>query len=179
MAKHVYVKGLEGVALALRRLPIVIGSRGGGPVRGALFAAAKIIRDDARAKAPVGKGTPMPGNLRRQIYAYRARDPQRSGVTERYTIGVRGTGPRKRDRKREPFGQLTPRNEANVIGGNAYYWRFVEFGTVKQPPQAFMRRAFEENKTRAVNKFTEEMRKVVFASAEQLRKMALRKGRRR
>jgi len=153
----VTVVGLTDVARALRALPTKLSGAGGGPVRGALFAATKVIRDAARANAPVGVGTPMPGNLRRQIYAYRDRNPKATGATERYTISVR-----KRKKNRKPsasaYGQASARQQINVIGGDAYYWHFVEFGTVNQPPQAFLRRAFEENKALAVGVFTVEIK---------------------
>jgi HK97 gp10 family phage protein len=154
--------GLEGVVEALRALPTELSGRNGGPVRGALWAATKLIRDAARDNAPVGEKTPMPGNLRRQIYAYRDRNPRaRGGAAERYIVSVRKRKRGKRSRKHEKFGAPAARNVVNIIGGDAYYWMFVEFGTVKQPPQAFMRRAFETNKVRAVNEFTAQLRRSV------------------
>jgi HK97 gp10 family phage protein len=35
------------------------------------------------------------------------------------------------------------------LGTDAYYWRFLEFGTVKRPATPFLRPAFESNKQKA------------------------------
>lgn len=169
-SQHVTLGGLKEIVEALRNLPPEISGRGGGPLRGALFAATKLIRDAARANAPRGEGTPMPGNLRRQIYAYRDRNPRATtGAAERYIISVRKGRRGKRSRKHETYGQMMARSAANVIGGDAYYWFFVEFGTVKQPAQAFMRRAFETNKVAAVNKFTSELQRAMVKVVSRLR----------
>ena len=169
-SQHISLDGLKEVVEALRKLPPELGSRGGGPIRGALFAATKIIRDAARENAPRGEGTPMPGNLKRQIYAYRDRNPRgTTGAAERYIISVRKGRRGRRSRKHEAYGQMMARSAANVIGGDAYYWFFVEFGTVKQPAQAFMRRAFETNKVAAVNTFTTELQRAITKVVARLR----------
>lgn len=36
------------------------------------------------------------------------------------------------------------------VGGKAFYWRFIEFGTKDQPAHPFLRPAFEENKKAAI-----------------------------
>lgn len=172
-SQTVRLTGLDACVRALLMLPPAIGSKGGGPVRGSLYAAGKVIRDAARANTPTGDGTPLPGNMKRQVYIHRDRNPKKNGgATERYHIGVRGKSPRKRSTKNENFGQMLPRNVVNVIGGNAYYWRFVEFGTALQPPQAPLRRAFEENKARALDVFVSEMKKSVVRVAETVSKKA-------
>jgi HK97 gp10 family phage protein len=163
------ITGLDSTAKRLRMLPLALASTRGGPVRGALFAATKLIRDEARKLAPVGKGTPLPGNLRRQIYAYRDRNPRSNGAVERYIISAR-TGRRKTTRRLRAFGAVGPQNKVKVIGGDAFYWRFVEFGTVKQKPQAFMRRAFEGHKVQAVRIFTVQLNRGIDRAVEKLRR---------
>lgn len=166
---QIRLDGLKETVLALRELPMEIGGKNGGPLRGALFAATKIIRDGARANAPRGEETPMPGNLKRQIYAYRDRNPRGStGAAERYIISVRKGRRGSRSRKHEQFGQPAARSSVNVVAGDAYYWFFVEFGTVKQGAQSFMRRAFEENKESAVLRFTTELRRGVTQAVQRL-----------
>lgn len=169
-SSHVTISGLAEIVSALRALPPELGSKGGGPIRGALFAATKIIRDAARDNAPRGEGTPSPGNLKRQIYAYRDRNPRGStGAAERYVISVRKGRRGRRSRKHENYGQPASRSSINVIAGDAYYWFFVEFGTVHQPAQSYMRRAFEENKERAVVRFTAELQRGVNRAIAKLR----------
>jgi HK97 gp10 family phage protein len=150
------ITGLDSTAKRLRMLPLALASTRGGPVRGALFAATKLIRDEAR-------------NLRRQIYAYRDRNPRSNGAVERYIISAR-TGRRKTTRRLRAFGAVGPQNKVKVIGGDAFYWRFVEFGTVKQKPQAFMRRAFEGHKVQAVRIFTVQLNRGIDRAVEKLRR---------
>lgn len=178
MARHVIVKGLHGCAEALRALPKEISGKNGGPLRGATFSMAKIIRDAARTNAPRGVGTPMPGNLKRQIFAYRDRNPKAStGANERYIIDVR-TGKRgKRKKTRQPYGEQNPRSPVNVIGGDAYYWFFVEFGTRLQPPQRFMTRAFEENKVLATEAFAKSLQAGIPAAIKRAAALGKRRGR--
>lgn len=168
----VYVRGLTGVASRLRALPRELSSKRGGPVRFALFAAAKIIRDEIIKRAPKGVGTPLPGNLKKQIFAYRDRDPQSAGATERYIISVRHPRRRRPTRRQvQIFGAIGQRSPLNIIGGDAFYWRFVEFGTIKQPAQSFMRNGFETSKHLALRKFTVSLDEGVERAAAKLRRM--------
>lgn len=169
MATYLKIEGLTGMAQALRELPVAIGSKGGGPVRGALFVAARLIRDEARMRAPRGVGTPAPGNLKKQIFVHRDRNPKAStGATERYLVAVRSG---KRTRKKLILhGAASPRSGLAAISGDAFYWHFVEFGTVKQPAQSYMRNAFEAQKVPAVNKFTLELRKGVTRAVNRMKK---------
>jgi HK97 gp10 family phage protein len=153
--EYVTVTGLGTCVKRLRALPRALSGAKGGPIRGALFAATKTIRDEARRLAPVGTGTPLPGNLRRQIFAYRDRNPRASGAAERYIISIR-TGRRRTNKVLRQFGAPSVQSAIRAIGGDAFYWRFVEFGTVKQPAQSFMRNAFETQKRTAIAVFTHE-----------------------
>ncbi|MCB1567827.1 MAG: HK97 gp10 family phage protein [Xanthomonadales bacterium] len=165
MAELISIRGLEKTVKALRSLPAELGSKGGGPIRGALFAAGRLIRDDAQSRAPIGNGTPKPGNLRANIFLYRDRNPQSSGAAEHYIIGVRTGRKLSRKRKFKFSGGLRV-----LTGGDAWYWFWVEFGTKKQPAQPFMRPAFEANKRRAVVVFGRELRKMVSKAAARARK---------
>lgn len=152
MANHLTINGLAPTIQNLRSLPADIGGKGGGPLRGALFAATRIIRDEAVTLAPIGTGTPNPGNLRRNIFIYRDRNPRGStGAAERYIISVR-TG-RKGLKRFKVSGSLRA-----LTGGDAWYWFWVEFGTSKQPAKPFMRPAFESMKRRALIVFGRELR---------------------
>ncbi|RQZ27313.1 hypothetical protein DIE14_12565 [Burkholderia sp. Bp9017] len=87
-------------------------------LRRATVAGAKVIRDQARARAP--KKT---GKLRRNIVAASLRQKDAPGLA---TAGVRVRMKGKGD---------SP--------GNAFYWRFIELGTQHMKAEPFMRPAFD------------------------------------
>jgi HK97 gp10 family phage protein len=158
------MRGLSEVLRTLKRLPTELASKGGGPVRSALFKAAKVIRDAAIQKAPLRTGA-----LRKAIYVYRDRSPESDGLGERYIIGVRKVRLSKKERKqlREMLGAARAQGvELKVIAveGDPYYWRFIEFGTATLKAEPFLRPALDENAAAAINVFRVEfMRKVANA----------------
>lgn len=87
-------------------------------LRHATVAGAKVIRDEARKRAP--KKT---GKLRRNIASAALRQKDAPGLA---TAGVRVRTKGKAD---------SP--------NNAFYWRFDEFGTQHMKAQPFMRPAFD------------------------------------
>lgn len=162
MAELVQVQGLSELGETLRRLPKEIASKNGGPLKAALFQALKPIRDEARARAPQHEGEPLKkgrqpsGTLSRNIIAKREGRPDKYGMTELYHVTVR-TGKKLKT-------------------GDAYYWRWVEFGHAIVPrkpkkakwkahrekahatgkrvaPRPFMRPAFESQKVRSLETF--------------------------
>ncbi len=130
-ADDAIVLGLDELLRALERLPRELAAKNGGPVRSALFQAGKVIREEARRRAPQGKT----GNLKRAVRMRRERNPRANGHAEQYIIDVR-TG-------RKGSGKAN----------QAYYWRFVEFGTRKAAARPFLRPAFEAKKREAVDVF--------------------------
>lgn len=146
MAEYVQVNGIEQTVRALKALPRELSGNRGGPVRQGLAAAARIIRDQARENTPVGHGTLSPGNMRRNVIMYRDRNPAALGLSEHYIVSVRSG---RRGNKRLRLG----RSALGVLGGDAYYWFMVEFGTSKQPAQRPLTRAFEAKKQAAVSEF--------------------------
>ena len=152
-SETVKIVGLDATLAALKRLPSVLGK---GPVRGALYAASKVMKDAAIENAPVNKkNIPTRGLLKRSIYTYYDRK-SRNG-DHRYFVGVRSN--RRRGRG-SLFGSFT---------AGAYYWHFVEFGTVKQRGQFYMTRAFLLMGKSAVQKFERELAKLVDASVVKAR----------
>lgn len=149
---EVKVVGLESTIAALRALPAEFASKNGGPIRTALFAAAKVIKQEAINNAPEGEGTPRPGNIRKNIIAVRDRNPRRqNNAVERYIITVRT--------KRMAKG--SNRLFQILKGGDAWYAFMVEFGTSKQPAQRFMTRAYEAKAAEALAAFEQALRKGV------------------
>jgi HK97 gp10 family phage protein len=155
------VEGVAEVTRRLRALPPELGSKGGGPVRSALFAAMRIVRDDARMRAPRDSG-----NLVANIIGYRHRDPKRAGATERYDVGMRrGTKRYANNVRNRRSGRV---GQKFRTAGAAYYGRFIELGTAKMPAQPFLRPAFEANKTEAVEAFRQRFLKAVEAAEKKL-----------
>lgn len=135
-----HVKGLRELSEALKELPQRIARNA---LRQSVAAGASIIRNDAKARAPVSTqapapGDPLPGTLKRSILIKHV--PERSGVSSQtFIVGVR-SGKRYRNQ-----GKKGNRSQ------DAYYWRWVEFGTVKMSARPFLRPAFEANKQAAVD----------------------------
>jgi HK97 gp10 family phage protein len=106
-------------------------------MRGAISAGAALIRNEARRLAP--KDT---GEMARDIMIKRAREVRGSGKIE-YQVFVRtGKKSRMAGKKRD-------------VNRDSYYWRFVEFGTVKMSAKPFMRPAFDGQKEAATVRIKE------------------------
>lgn len=134
MADGVGVKitGLKEIADALRGLgPDIVRNA----LRSGVRAAAKLVKDDAAARVPVKTGM-----LKKSIYIKQIREE--SGATQQtFFVGARSG---KKYRKR---------------GQDAYYWRFIEFGTAKLPARPFLRPAFDAKKGPAVEKIADQIKK--------------------
>jgi HK97 gp10 family phage protein len=138
MAELRRVTGLSQLARALQELPLNLQRNG---LRKAVARGAMLVRNDARARAPV-----KTGEMRRNILIKRARTPDAQIAT--YEVFVRSgkkarlaKGAKKRDVHSDPF-----------------YWRFVEFGTSKMAARPFLRPAFEATKYDAVDEIERVLR---------------------
>ncbi|MEO6659445.1 MAG: HK97-gp10 family putative phage morphogenesis protein [Burkholderiaceae bacterium] len=159
-----HVEGLEGVLDALKKLPAEVGAKCGGPAKAALRKGANVIRDLAINNAPRASGF-----MASQIATSRDSKPQLVGATEHFWVGVRrGKSKRyantKRNRGRQRAGKTYQ------VDGNAYYWKFLEFGTEKMKAQPFLRPAFESRKEDALNVIVAELRAGIDRAAKKLRK---------
>lgn len=130
------VTGLKELNEALRQLPQNIARN---VLRGAAGAGAAVIRKEARARAPVFTGPvgprhPPPGTLKKSIYQQASRALSNL-VQQTFNVGVK-TGKALRTK--------------SGASANAFYWKFVEFGTAKMAARPFMRPAFEAKKHEAV-----------------------------
>lgn len=135
----VTVSGLAELRKQLLSLGGEIASKNGGPVRSALSKGARKIRNLART---IAGGSSDTGRLQGAIFASRDKNPGSAGLTESYAVGVK-SGKSRQDPK------------------GAYYWRFIEFGTVKQAAQPFLRPAFEQGKQGFVEEFTGDLREAI------------------
>lgn len=149
-SSSIKVQGLDQLLKNLEQLPQELVSKNGGLVRTALFKATKRVRERARATAPRDTG-----NLSRNVIAVRDKEPRANGASERYVVTVRKkrwTKQAKERATRLQSGKIDYRRS-----GDAYYWRWVEFGTATQRAQPFLRPAFEGEKEQAVADFKDSL----------------------
>lgn len=117
------INGLKDLADKLHQMGPDIARHA---LKGAVGSAARLIRDEAKATNPDDTG-----RTDRAIYATLVKE-ESSEHQATYKVGVRsGRKERRADR-------------------DAWYWRFIEFGTGKKPARPFMRPAFEKLKSAAV-----------------------------
>lgn len=125
MADKLSVSGLKELQTAMNRLS---ADMAGKIARQATASAAGVVRKAARDNAPVDTG-----NLKASIVMKRNRA---TNLTEEYHVTAR-VG-KKSDVKKAKAGK-------GRLGKDAYYLRFIEFGTVKMPPRPFMAPALSNN----------------------------------
>ena len=163
------VSGLKELADALRDLPDRIARNA---LRGATAAGAAVIRNEARRRAPVytgqvSEGHPRPGTLKRSIYMTQKRELS-SLVQQTFHVSVqRGKARQAVQITRKVKGQRVVVGTENL---DAFYWRFVEFGTVNMAARPFMRPAFEAKKYEAVEAIRRYLAERIAREAEKLKK---------
>jgi HK97 gp10 family phage protein len=140
----VRVEGLAALRAQIRGLMPYMADNAN---RVSTASAAAVIRDDAKTKAPVmSEYEPHhapPGTLRNAIQIKRVQSPQ---YRAEYIVFVR-QGPKYRKVKvriRAAVGPMQPgqkRVKSVEQNQDAFYWRFIEFGTSHAKATPFMRRA--------------------------------------
>jgi HK97 gp10 family phage protein len=118
------ISGLKELADKMRAMGPDIARNA---LRAGVGEAARALRDEAKQTNPDDTG-----RTDRALYAKLIKE-QSSDHQATYYVGARSG---KRERKRDR---------------DAWYWRFVEFGTVKMPARPFLRPAFEKLKMQAVD----------------------------
>jgi HK97 gp10 family phage protein len=142
MADEWKIEGLRELGEALKQFPEKIA---GKIMRAAVSSGAAVVRDDAKARAPVDTG-----EMRLDIQMKHAKGG--NAYQQAYEVYVR-SGKRSR-----------LAGKRRNIDRDSYYWRFVEFGTVKMTKRPFMRPAFEAKKYAAA----EEIRRILAAAVPQV-----------
>jgi len=175
MAELIRVEGFRELERALRQLPDKIETRVLGK---ALKTGAGIVEDAARNTALAkfqGEGF-----MAEHIGSRAVRKSKLTGFdAARWIIGVlsdiKGGGLVKvntltgRDRKT----RRASKNKTALTGfanSGAYYWRFLEFGTVKMPPRPFLRPAFENNRLTVLARITQQIRRGITLEVKKLAK---------
>ena len=153
----VRIEGLAQLDRALRELPDRVANRG---LRASVYAGAKVIRDEARAQAPkaaqsLGSKQPPPGTLKRSVIMKQI--PELSSLTRQtFFVTVRHG---KKFRKQGKKGNLSQ---------DAWYWRFVEFGTRKMRARPFLRPALEAKRREAVQAMKDRLSERIEQEAKNL-----------
>lgn len=142
------IEGLAELRANLLKLPKDIQGR---PLRSAVSAAAKVVQDRAKQLAPE-----KTGRLKRAIYRTRSRS-ESSRVQETHIVGVRA-GKRHQKKNRD-----------------AYYWRFLEFGTSHQRARPYMRPAFDSTRQQQLETLRDRLAKAIARAAAKL-KVTRRRG---
>jgi HK97 gp10 family phage protein len=146
VASSTEVLGLRELGRAMERLGADVA---GKVARQATAAGARVVRQAARDKAPIDSG-----NLAASIVMKRVRQ---TNLTEEYIVT-----PRRGKKKDVKLGKHAARNgkagKNNLAGKDAFYARFVEFGTVKMPAHPFMRPALENNIPAATQAMADRLR---------------------
>ena len=155
----VHIEGLAELDRALRELPVRIANRG---LRTSVYAGAKVIRDEARARAPkaaqsLGPKQPPPGTLKRSVIMKHIRELSSGGRQTFYVMVRHG----KKYQKQGKRGTLSQ---------DAWYWRFLEFGTRKMAARPFLRPALESRRTQAVGAIKERLRQRIEIEATALKR---------
>ncbi len=152
------IEGLSELGKALRELPVRVARNG---LRVSVYAGAKVVRDEARARAPkaaqsLGPNQPPPGTLKRSVIMKHI--PELSTLTRQtFFVTVRHG---KKYRKQGKKGNLSQ---------DAWYWRFVEFGTRKMSARPFLRPTLEAKRREAVQAIKERLQQRVALEAKNFR----------
>lgn len=144
-AVEVKVTGLAELGEALKSFSEKIGKR---HLWRATYDAARVIEEEAIRRAPVRTGA-----MRDAIAIFRRREKDPS--TAHYAIGVRKI--RYKKAEKQVLRVLRGANQRAKVIGDAYYWRFNEFGTVRMPARPFLRPAYETRKDAALERFRESL----------------------
>lgn len=156
MEVRVEIHGLDQILRRIKALPPELGATRGGPLRKALRAGAKVIKDEAIANAPEsdeGSGGFPPGRLKRSIRVRTERHPEKLGATEAMIVDLRRGSRRNQKTDATRYGS------------------YVELGTAKTDPQPFLRPAFDTKKHEALRVIVKAMEKAVTAAEKKLSKM--------
>lgn len=136
MAEFRHISGMAELAKTLGGLAANVQRNA---LRKAVSSGAAIIRNEARAIAPVDTG-----EMRRDVQMKRERTADSQIAT--YAVYVRS------GKKSRLAGK------ARGVERDSFYWRFVEFGTSKMAARPFMRPAFEAKKNEAAEMIRDTLR---------------------
>lgn len=145
--------GADSLDAKLKAVTEEVRYKGG---RFALRKAAKIIEVAAKNNAQRIDDPNTPNSIADNITTrWSSRRYKRTGDLG-FRVGVRGGA----KGAAEAVGEITGKGKGNP-GGDTFYWRFVEFGTVNAPAHPFMRPALSRNHGAAQAEFVNQCGKAI------------------
>lgn len=161
------LQGLEALNAKLAAINDDLKLKGG---RFALRRAANLIRDKARSNAKTLDDPQTPQNISKNIVTrWSGKRFKRTGDLG-FRIGILGgarqyADTRENRRKRRVGATYidggTELSKNGQPGGDTFYWRFIEFGTVNAPAKPFMRNALQRNISKATSEFIKQYGKSI------------------
>lgn len=145
-----HVKGFSELIASLRELPDKLQKEA---MRRAVGAAARVVRNESRALFRA-KWQVQSGRLVRSIVLKYIPEKSKNGKVVYYVLVKKVNRRYANNRTNRTMGR---HGKVYQVEGNAYYWRFLEFGTAFIRGKSFMRAGFENKKMQAI----EEMRVVL------------------
>jgi HK97 gp10 family phage protein len=144
MATNIRVQGLSELQQRMQGLSRDIVKR---VANAATQDAAKVVRDAARRNIDE-LGLVDTGNMRAALAVQKNR---RTRLTSEHKVGVRsGGGYRSGDIRGGTTADVkAAKAGTGKLGKDAFYWRFLELGTVKRGPTPFLQPALSQNVDRA------------------------------
>ncbi|MEY5101213.1 MAG: hypothetical protein RJA36_3932 [Pseudomonadota bacterium] len=144
MAAEQRIEGLDAAIATLKGLPDKLRKRA---LRNALAAGARLVRDAAKAKAPilsandpaVLKGWRKPGTLRKAITVRTSKAARRAG-----NVGVFVNVRPAKGAKFKGGKQVKASQRGAKSPNDPFYWRFVEFGTKRATERKFLREGAQQ-----------------------------------
>ena len=139
--------GFKELAKALRELGPRVAKNA---LRRSVASGAAVIRNEAKARAPVDTG-----EMKKDIQIKRLRET-RGEMSVKYIVFVRS------GKKSRMSGK------ARNVSKDSFYWRFQEFGTSKMAAHPFMRPALAAKRAAAVDAIKEKLTEGVHKAAAEL-----------
>lgn len=125
--------------------------------RAMVVSAGGVLKRKAKANAQA-QGLKRTGALIKNIVI--KREPQAPAGTAQYHLGVRHG--RNLTKKQKTNSKLSVNKTGRIVKryeDDPYYWRFAEFGTVKQQAAPFLGPALEDGKTEAIDAMAARLQK--------------------
>ncbi|MDM1718046.1 HK97-gp10 family putative phage morphogenesis protein [Acinetobacter towneri] len=145
MTIEVSISGMDEVERKLKRLGNLRLSK--NAARRAARKAMALVRDDARTRAKNIDDPETAEKIWKNITVGAGKTRDVNSIVMR--VGVRGGA------------SFSNPNPPNTSGGDTRHWRWVELGSVHNPPTPFMRPALQNNIQAVTNSFAENFNKEI------------------
>jgi HK97 gp10 family phage protein len=157
------IAGLAELQKALLELPLAVRGRA---LNSAVSKGARVVQASVKENA---RATRLTGNLEKNVVIARSRKGSTLGRSE-YAVLVKRTKKQYANTRANRRSGRAGKNYSTF--GDAFYWRFLEFGTKKMARKPLFRDGFEKSKGRAAEAIT---RQLGVAIENQVKKLRFKK----